>query len=495
MNQTIKQIVNPFLPGWEYIPDGEPHVFDNRVYIYGSHDFAGGSDFCLGDYVVWSAPVEDLRQWEFGGVIYKKNQDPFNSDGTYELFAPDVCKGADGRYYLYYCLSYVRRIGIAVSDSPIGPFKFYDYVQDTFGELWTEDLPFDPGILFEDNNNIWLYTGFGCDPTNFDFDIHEMINNKNISKREQEKIKNKLSIAMYPSRQSSCLKLAPDMKTVLKVSKIAPVHEDSKGTSFEEHPFFEASSIRKIKDTYYFIYSSIQGHELCYATSSKADAGFVFGGVIISNGDIGYNGNTEFKTYTANNHGSIEQINGQWFVFYHRHTHKTKFSRQACAEPIEIFENGSIAQVEMTSSGLNNGPLFANYRYSSHIVCNLVGPEGAHPLEDEYKIKDNTPYILQQISGRDINPYITNLQNGSYCTVKYLYFRQENKLRITLKGKGTVLVRLDSLINKPIAEICFNNTQWTEYETSIPSLSGIHSVFFCIGENSNLEFLEWEFIQ
>ena len=52
-----KQVINPYLPNWEYVPDGEPHVFGDRVYVYGSHDFFGGDVYCMGDYVGWSAPV------------------------------------------------------------------------------------------------------------------------------------------------------------------------------------------------------------------------------------------------------------------------------------------------------------------------------------------------------------------------------------------------------------------------------------------------------
>ena len=55
-----KQAVNPYLPSWEYVPDAEPHIVDGRVYIYGSHDLFNGLNFCLGDYVCWSAPVDDL---------------------------------------------------------------------------------------------------------------------------------------------------------------------------------------------------------------------------------------------------------------------------------------------------------------------------------------------------------------------------------------------------------------------------------------------------
>ena len=71
-----QQVFNPYLPSWEYIPDGEPYVFGDRVYVYGSHDSFGAPIFCVKDYVCWSAPVTDLSDWRYEGVIYRKNQDP-----------------------------------------------------------------------------------------------------------------------------------------------------------------------------------------------------------------------------------------------------------------------------------------------------------------------------------------------------------------------------------------------------------------------------------
>lgn len=71
-----KQIYNPYLPLEEYVPDAEPHVFDGRVYVYGSHDREDGETFCMLDYVCYSAPVEDLRSWRYEGVIYQAAQDP-----------------------------------------------------------------------------------------------------------------------------------------------------------------------------------------------------------------------------------------------------------------------------------------------------------------------------------------------------------------------------------------------------------------------------------
>ena len=87
---TKKQAFNPYLPSWEYIPDGEPYVFGDRVYVYGSHDFYNGYVFCMGDYVCWSAPVNDPGNWRYEGVIYPRNEDPLNKEGKMCLYAPDV---------------------------------------------------------------------------------------------------------------------------------------------------------------------------------------------------------------------------------------------------------------------------------------------------------------------------------------------------------------------------------------------------------------------
>lgn len=144
-----KQIFNPYMPSFEYVPDGEPHVFDGRLYLYGSHDRFRGAGFCLNDYVCYSADVNDLTEWRYEGIIYRKEQDPRNRNipedappqtllfgiepqseedlnprGVHAMWAPDVAKGPDGRYYLYYCLDFLPEIGVAVCDSPAGRYEF-----------------------------------------------------------------------------------------------------------------------------------------------------------------------------------------------------------------------------------------------------------------------------------------------------------------------------------------------------------------------------------
>lgn len=130
-----KQAVNPYMPSWEYVPDAEPHVVGDRVYVYGSHDIFNGLNFCLGDYVCWSAPVDDLGNWRYEGCIYKREQDPAapRIRLTNGLAAPDMVQGPDGRFYLYYFMGGTKMISVAVCDEPAGKYEFYGYVKYSDG--------------------------------------------------------------------------------------------------------------------------------------------------------------------------------------------------------------------------------------------------------------------------------------------------------------------------------------------------------------------------
>lgn len=136
----MNQIANPYLPLDEYIADGEPHVFNDRIYIFGSHDRAGGRDFCLDDYVAYSAPIDNLTAWKYEGIIYRKDQDPNCSSKRKNLYAPDVVRGNDGRYYLYYCLEgFEGPISVAVCEKPAGQYQYYGDVKNESGEKFLKN--------------------------------------------------------------------------------------------------------------------------------------------------------------------------------------------------------------------------------------------------------------------------------------------------------------------------------------------------------------------
>lgn len=154
-----KQALNPYLPLDNYIPDGEPHVFGDRVYIFGSHDEENGNAFCVLDYEVFSAPLDDLGNWRSEGIIYRAEQDPGYGEKCRDMYAPDVVQGCDGRYYLYYAMSggcFTGPIHVAVCDTPAGKYEYYGEVRNPDGSTFDKGVTFDPGLI-NDHGEIYLW--------------------------------------------------------------------------------------------------------------------------------------------------------------------------------------------------------------------------------------------------------------------------------------------------------------------------------------------------
>jgi len=462
-----KQAFNPYLPSWEYIPDGEPYVFGDRVYVYGSHDRFNGHAFCLNDYVCWSAPVDNLGDWRYEGVIYRKTDDPLNPDGSMCLYAPDVTVGPDGRYYLYYVLDKVSVVSVAVSDTPAGKFEFYGYVRypdgTRLGEREGDQHQFDPGVLTE-GDRTYLYTGF-C--------------------------------PRGDRSRKGCMAtvLGPDMLTIVEEPVfVLPSEPYSAGTGFEGHEYFEAPSIRKRGDTYYLIYSSILMHELCYATSKHPTKGFRYGGVIVSNADMyidSYKPADKPMYYGGNNHGSIVEIGGQWYIFYHRQTNGHHYSRQGCAEPIRFRGDGRIVQAEMTSCGLNGGPLIGRGEYPAHIACNLfckdeelyVGTYGAW-------MDGRFPKITQDGKDGDEEPgYIANMRDSATAGFKYFDCRGVKRVRIKVRGYAKGVFEVKTAWDGPahgVIPVDFTNI-WKEYAADIAIPDGVHALYFTYRGEGNAQ--------
>lgn len=472
--------VNPVLPSWEYVPDVEPRIFDGRLYLYGSHDRFGGEDFCLNDYVGWSAPVEDLSAWRYEGVTYRAAQDPMNPDGDQHLFAPDAIRGADGRYYLFYCLSRTSAVGVAVCDTPAGKFRFYGHVRHpdgtVFGGNAGDPFCFDPGVLRDKDGRIWLYVGFA--PAG---QMRALMQQGGL-----------LVDGCY------CVELAQDMVTVQGTpTLVAPAAAVSAGTGFEGHAFYEAASPRRIGERYYLVYSSQQSHELCYAIAAAPDQPFHYGGVILSNGDVGLNGQMQAVNYTGNVHGGMVQIKGKWFLFYHRQTNRLHFNRQCCAEAIEILPDGSIPQVEISSCGLNGSPLPGSGRYAAAIACNLSAGEGtyfygrnAHPAQERH------PYLTQLSpdQAQSANQYIANLRDGAWAAFKY--FEETAEAQILLRGRGSFSGTVEVCAGRgtpPLAQIAVTPTaEWADFTATIQPAPGVHALYFTLHGSGIWDFEAFE---
>jgi hypothetical protein len=417
------QVFNPYLPQGEYIPDGEPHVFDGRVYIYGSHDAFNSFCYCPKDYVVWSAPIDDLSDWSYKTVAYKR-RGKGNALKLKCLWAPDCTKGQDGRYYLYFCYAFENKICVAVSDKPDGPFAFWGYVRHQDGTLYGNKagdiMCFDPAVFTDTDGKTYVYSGYSANE-----DIKKMLSRRGIKNVD--------------GTGNQVFTLKRDMLTIDTPPKmLLPGYKNSSGTTFVGHEFYEASSMRKINNKYYLIYSSRLSHELAYAISDFPDKDFVYGGAIISNGDIGYGGKTaaQATNYWGNNHGSIEQIGDKLYIFYHRQTNKNEQTRQGCAEQIFLLSDRKIEQVCMTSCGLNGAPLYGEGIYPAHIACHLTSKSGALKCKygpfsrHKYKLH---PCITQAKGGRQ---YIQAMRDGAVAGFKYFLSSGNTKISVTTCGSG-----------------------------------------------------------
>ena len=447
---------NPYMPLWEHVPDGEPRVFthdgEERVYVYGSHDMLK-NEYCGTDYVVWSAPVKDLTNWTCHGVCYE-------AEDHSVLFAPDVVKKGD-TYYLYAAEQRGSVIRVASAKTPWGPFTH---------PVKTE-LGFDPGILVDDDGRVYAYWGF-C--------------------------------------RSWCAELNEDMATIREgtlhdhpIGHCRAEWSKDDGHEDLERAFFEASSPRKIFGKYVCIYSKrtlgpvpelgIDGPcngFLSYCWSDNPLEGFRDGG------DISFNGGEILKdadgkgtmTYRwGNNHGSVMQVNGQWYVFYHRQTGTDEYSRQAMLEPIEAAQDregkpylGKIeyldgepfrsGPVEMTSQGPQVNGIDAREWISAGYACHLHGGTEKAYIRAVYDRKD------------EVSAPVANITEGTVVGFRYLQFGLNTPKKLTIIARapaGTeVSVRLDTPGGREIARAASDGTAEQIEAELCDGVIGKHAVYF-----------------
>lgn len=480
---------NPFLPLWEYIPDGEPYIFEDpdkpgeyRVYIYGSHDSLI-KEYCGREQVVWSAPLDNLNNWRYDGVIFVSDKDAngrqFRPDGKGDvLYAPDIANRMENGKMAYYLYPNNQEGGrqsqIARAERPNGPFTVFNWSKKNPN---TTDgiLGFDPAVFVDDDGRVYGYWGF-----------------------EQS-----FGAELDPVNMAS-----PKKGTKIVKDMVSNYKQDG------VFRFFEASSMRKIKDKYVFIYSRwteegefglpTTNYTLAYAYSNNPLGPFTYGGTIIDcrGRDTDLEGNAiSTATFTGNTHGSIVEINGQWFVFYHRQTGGDEFSRQAMVSPITVNVTEGpqgkveISQAEYTSEGFELDGLNPYKTYSAGIACYYTGPR---PATQEYPNMYYTgsyvePNRIGVEQGQD--PYSKDLLNNpmvnntSGSVIGYKYYNMSLlaggthliELGLIPQGiDGTITVMIDSPYTerggKVIGSISIkakDKMEMTNYSTKLNGLAGV----------------------
>ncbi len=365
----MKRVSNPLLPMEWHIPDPEAHVMsDGKLYVYGSCD-KNKDVFCSKEYFV--AHTIDLIDWEISGPIFNTEEvswkgeskehsslsniksfddlpmhiKQYMPEGAREipieqiiksieentkkglpketlLYAPDAIE-KNNKYYLYMCLSDDSE-GVAVADSPKGPFTN------------AKQLPIDgidPAVFVDDDGQGYIYWG---------------------------------------QFKGNVAKLNEDMMSI----DMDSIKENI--VTEELHNFHEGSSVRKRGDIYYLVFAdSSRGKPTClgYATSKSPLGPFEYKGVIIDNAKCDPN--------SWNNHGSIEEFNGKWYIFYHRSSCNSDKMRRLCAEQIEFCLDGTISEVKMTSQGVGE-PFSIGEVIPAYLACEVFGGTYIDLIDDKY---------------------------------------------------------------------------------------------------------------
>jgi len=421
---------NPYLPLWEHLPDGEPRVFEDpdhpghyRAYIIGSHDMTRTA-YCGNDVRMWSAPVEDLTQWRDEGPLFS-----YYVNGQWDtMFAPDLVETTDRRtgkrtYWLYpHSRGWGRVAMVCKGDRPNGPFTPVNLTPDGTKCVNGSLIDFDPSVFIENVS----------DPKDPDY------------------ARGFRAYVFYGFRHSTAYELDPD--NMYAVRPGTQVHDyflpaserygevrDPKGTTYPalykgQNPgdfnFFEASSIRQVGNKYVMVFSGYSGPDyglgstnsaLRYAYGDSPLGPWRSGGVLVDSRGVVPNEDGSHLTtsnFGHNTHGSLQQINGQWYVFYHRPPRCFGFARQAMVAPVKIecdkkpvAEGGRVHIVAYD-------PYAKNQEWTAHAADGMTYT-GAEVTSEGFQIYGLNPYqyysagIACHISGNDwLQDNYDNWHNG-----------------------------------------------------------------------------------
>lgn len=252
-----------------------------------------------------------------------------------------------------------------------------------------------------------------------------------------------------------------------------------------EHGFHEGASMRKRNGLYYLVYTDItRGKATClsYAIGKHPLGPFERKGVIIDNMGC------DPKTW--NNHGSIEEMNDQWYIFYHRSSMNTQANRRMCAERIHFLENGEIKEVGMTSQGSSEA-INANDNIDASIACRLRNASWMSSPQEAF-------HIAPSVGHGEI---LTMSRDGDWAEYKYIDFK-DGAARFCVKASTMKRCKIAFVVegNEVVGECDIDITggwdKWNVFSGQMKEeIKGVHSVWIFVkgirGEPGRLADIDW----
>ncbi len=423
LTSSVLSAQNPIVPPGMYIADPSAHVWkDGKLYVYGSLD-ESTNYYCSWRHHVLS--TSDMIHWEIEeNVFASKGEHDQVSYNDALLFAPDVMF-KDGTYFMYYCQPDQNGAeGVATSKSPLGPFTN----GKKMNVLGIEEI--DPCVFMDDDGQAYYIWG---------------------------------------QFEAKIAKLKPNMTEIDSTTLITDLLTE------KDHYFHEGGYMVKRNDMYYFIYAhsgrANMPTSIGYAMSESPMGPFTYGGVIVDNDHC--------DPANWNNHGSIVEFDGQWYVFYHRATHNSNMMRKACVEPIYFNEDGTIDEVEMTSQGAGP-PLNPYEKIDAERACLLHGN-----------------VRIEAFSGSEEK--LAKIHNRDKAGYKYLDFKNgSTKFIARIKpGKqgGSINVYIDQPWGKKLGTLQVPGNQsdeWIELSCDIENTEDVQVLWLTFnGSGEDLFDLDW----
>ena len=326
-----KKAISQPLVSHIYTADPSAHFFNGKIYIYPSHDIdAGeafddlGSHFAMEDYHVLSMDSIDSEAVD-NGIALHVDDVPWASR---QMWAPDAAH-KDGKYYLFFpAKGYdeIFRIGVAVSDSPVGPFTPQP-------EAIKGSFSIDPAVFQDEDGSYYMYFG-GLWGGQLQRWREGTYNAKHLESPTAHLPKNH-ELALMPK----VAKMSDDLLEFAETPKdvvILDEHGNPLLAGNNEKRFFEAAWLHKYKGQYYFSYSTGDTHFICYAIGDNPYGPFTYKGRILE------------PVVGWTSHHSICQVEEKWFLFYHDSSLSKGITHLRSVKVSEIIhdENGLITTLK-----------------------------------------------------------------------------------------------------------------------------------------------------
>ena len=467
--------LNPFVQGW-YTADPAPVVFSNdpdTLWVYTSHDEDYGHGQSIGgynmkDYKCFS--TQDMVNWTYHGTPVGHQTFSTWSEPDGSAWAQQVVE-RNGKYYCYAPIFHDTKawcIGVAVSDSPTGPFV--DAINKPLYDAGWAGI--DPTVFIDDDGQAYMFRG---NPTLYCAKLNEdMVSLGRFTQSEVDP-------AWATVRSDGTL----EMKMTVEAFGWGgdKTGDGAVDAAYQEGPWFF-----KRDDTYYMVYPSIvegSGESMSYSTSPGPIGPWTYRGVIL---DTTKSGEPRFNCYTI--HGGTVDFKGHSYLFYHNGglPDGGTYKRSVAVEEFVWGEDGTIPYIPRTNEGV--APVDTLDPYALQQGETIAWSEGIRPIE-----RNDGVISVQQISNGD-SIRVMNVDFGEQGAVMFTA-----RVAASMAG-GSIEVHLDSKTGTKLATLQVPNTAgaWRELSAGLSaSVSGVHDVYFVFrgngGEAELFEFDTWNFTE